>query len=330
MAERAIRLAPQSVEARLAEAGAWTAFGINRDEREKLLREIVREQPDNQGALRFLAVTVLGQPGGLAECLALNERSAALPGGDPLALFNNARYLWTRGRKAEGYAMLERSLAQKPFGSALTLKMSMDIEWRGDLAAAAATLKQIPQAELLEDRSNFTIGLFHYYQRQPDAALAAWGSFPRDYYNDWVYDGPKGLLLGLADELDRRDAAARIEWRTALQLVEKRIAATPNNSAPYFYQAYLLACLGDKAAAGEALRTFEQLAGVKYARDTPMPVGLARVYVRLGRLDEVFAFPPVDDLPLMRIDPRFDALRADPRFAQLAERPRSPGPGANP
>ena len=316
MAERAIRLAPASPLAKLAQAGAWSAFGINRAETEKLLREVVQEQPNNQMALRFLAVTVLNRDG-LDECLALNERSAALPGGDALALYSNARYLWQRSRQADAYAMLQRSLAQRPFSSSLVLKTLMEMTWRGDLAAAEATLQQIPQSAQLEDRANYTAGLVRFYQRRADAALAAWGTFPRDYYNDFQFDGPKGLLIGLADELDHRDAAAKIEWRAALQAVEKRIAATPNNPTPYFYKAYLLACLGEKASAEEVLRTHEQLAGVKSTAGSPLSFDLALVYARLGRLDDFFARPPTGNLARIRIDPRFDALRADSRFEKL-------------
>ncbi len=158
------------------EAGAWATFGINRDEREKLLREILRDEPDNQEVLRFLAVTVLAKPGGLEEALALNEQSAALPGGDPLALFNNARYLWTAGQPARGCEMLQRSLAQRKFTSALVLKVSMELIWRGDLAAAEATLSQIPASTLQEDRANYSAGLLRYYQRDAAGALRGLGS----------------------------------------------------------------------------------------------------------------------------------------------------------
>jgi Flp pilus assembly protein TadD len=316
-AERAIRLAPTSTLARIAQAGAWSAFNINRAETEKLLRDVVREHPDDKAALKFLAVTVLNG-GNLNECLALNERAAALPGGDPLALFNNARYLWQRDRSAEAYATLARSLAQKPtFGSALVLKTNIELYWKGDLAAAEATLKQIPQSALLEDRANFTAGLVYYYGRHVDAALAMWGAFPRDSYSDFAFNGPKGLLIGLVDELDHRDAAAKIEWRAALQVVEKKIAAAPNNAGYHWHKAYLLACLGEKAAAEEELRTGEQLAGFKLTPGSPLSFNQALLYLRLGRLDDFFAHPPAIDDGRLRLDPRFDGVRADPRFEKL-------------
>ena len=322
MAERAIRLSPASPLAKLAQASAWATFGINPAELEKLLREVVAERPSDQAALRFLAVTVLNR-GGLDECLALNERSAALPGGDPLALFNNARYLAQSGRSAEAYVMLQRSLAQKPFSGALVFKALLEITTRDDPAAAEAALQQIPPSMLLEDRANYTAGLVRFYQRRAGEAIKAWGSFPRDYYKDFAFDGPKGLLVGLADELDHRDAAAKIEWRTGLQAVEKRIAAKPNDASPYYYKSYLLACLGEKAGAGEALRTFEELAGLSYSAETPMSFEMALVYARLGRFDEIFAFPPRRRLARMELDPRFDALRSDPRYGKtLAEKQR--------
>lgn len=319
MAERAMRLAPASVEARLAQAGAWSTFNINRDEREKLLREVVRDDPTNQGALRFLAVTVLANPDGLAESLALNERSAALPGGDPLALFNNARYLQNAKRQAEAYEMLQRSIAQKPITSALVLKMGLEIQWKEDLHAAEQTLRQLPPSALQEDRANYLAGLLRYYQRNAAGALEIWQAFPRESYKDFIYEGPKGLLVGLAYDLDGREAAARIEWRTALPVLEKSIAAAPNNATLYLNHAFLLACLGEKAAATEALRTHEQLAGLKYSDEKPMDGSVARVYARLGRLDEIFAHPRGVSRGTLRVSPDYAALRADPRFAKWIE-----------
>ncbi len=319
--ERAIRLAPKSVEARLAQAGAWSTFNINRAETEKLLREVLQDQPDNQVALRFLAVTVLGR-GDLEETLALNERSAALPGGDPLALYNNARYLLQRNRQEEAYATIQRSLAQKPFSSALVFKTLMEIYTRGDLPAAEATSRLIPTAVLLEDRANFITGLLSYYQRNAEAALKTWSAFPRDAYEDFQFDGPKGLLVGFAYELDGREAAAKIEWRAALLVADRRLAAASNNPRRHYDRAYLLACLGDKEAP-EALRTYEQLAGVKLGPGVPLGIDLALVYARLGRLDELLAHWPAAFVVRLRLDPRFDVLRKDRRFDALLKEPEA-------
>lgn len=317
-AERAIRLAPKSVNARLAQAGAWASFNVNKAETEKLLREVLQEHPDHQPTLRFLAVIVLGR-GQLEEALALNERSAALPGGDPLALYNNSRYLLQAGRQDEAYRTLQRSIAQKPFSSALVMKTLMEIYQKGDLAAAEATQRQIPPAVLLEDRANYISGLLRYYRRDAEGALRMWSSFPREAYADFQNEGPKGILIGYAYELDGRDAAAKIEWRTALALADKRLAAAPNNPARHYERAHLLACLGETAAATEALRTYEQLAGVKLGANAPMSFDLALIYARLGRYDELFAHWPGATPNRIRLDPRFDKVRADPRFATVVK-----------
>ncbi|WP_415910864.1 tetratricopeptide repeat protein [Oleiharenicola sp. Vm1] len=317
-AERAMRLAPNSPEAKLAQAGAWNTLGINRAETEKLLREVVAARPDDKAALRFLAVTVMIN-GRFDECLALNERAAALPGGDPLALFNNARYLWQRGRSEEAFAALERSLAQRPFNSSLVLKAVMEIFRRGDLASAEAALARIPQSSLLEDRANYVSGLIPYYRRDAEGALKAWGVLPREYYSDFMFDGPKGMLIGLAYELGGRPAAAEAEWRAALRTVEKRLATAPNKPERLYEKSYLLACLGEKAAAEECLRTYLQLVNERPTPGTPMSFELALLYARLGRLDEVFASFPSRSLTRILLDPRFDALRADPRFAPYRE-----------
>ncbi len=52
-----------------------------------------------------------------------------------------------------------------------------------------------------------------------------------------------------------------------------------------------------------------------------MTISLAKVYVRLGRLDEVFACPPAGGNGILRLSPDFAALRADPRFAALMAAP---------
>ena len=67
------------------------------------------------------------------------------------------------------------------------------------------------------------------------------------------------------------------------------------------------------------------MAGIKLTPGSPMPFDLAVVYVRLGRLDELFAHPPTGSFARVRIDPRFDALRADQRYGKLlAEFQRPP------
>jgi hypothetical protein len=326
-AERAIRMVPRSVEARLAQAGAWANFSVNRVETEKLLREIVQEQPTSQYALRFLAAVVLNQ-GRLEESVAINARSAALPGGDPLALFNSARAYLARNLLAEAEAALNASLAQKPFASARVLSAYFDLTWRGDLKAAEASLQELPGSSLLEDRANYHTGLLRYYQRDARRALEAWRSFPREAFNDFTYYGPKGYLVGLAYALGGQEQAARVEWQAALKWVGQQIERTPNHQRLLQLKAQLLASLGERAAAEAALEVAMEMAGLKETPDSPLNFGAAMVYARLGKLDDLVAKLPASLAnpgqtamwpKRLQLDPRFDPARADPQFVKLVD-----------
>ena len=327
-AARAIRLAPRGFLPRLAQAGAWANFDVNQEGVLQTLRELLDEQPNNQEVLRFLAGVLLNR-GEFDAALATNARSAALPGGDPLALYNNARALWTRQRFAEGYAAMQEAVGERPFLSGLHYLLLMETFWLGDLERAAATLKKIPESALLEDRGNYTAGVLHYYRGQPNEALRIWRLFPRDYYEDLQFRGPKGSLLALAHEAAGRHDAARLEWRAALQVVERRLATKTTDSQLHFDKASLLACLGENAAAEAARRSGLQLTGQIESPDSPINLSAAAMLVRLGRIDELLprleaslsapgnarVFPAQ-----LRFDPRFEPVRRDSRGQELLSR----------
>jgi hypothetical protein len=326
-AERAIRISPRSVEARMAQAGAWANFSVNRAETERLLREIVQEQPTYQHALRFLASVVLNQ-GRLEESVAINAKSAALPGGDPLALFNSARAYVARNRLVEAEAALNASLAQKPFASARVLSTFFEISWRGNLQAAEEALQHLPGSALLEDRANYLTGLLRYYQRDARRALETWQSFPRENFNDFTYYGPKGYFIGLAHLLGGQEQAARLEWRAALKWVEQQIERTPTDQRLALAKAWLLASLGERPAAEAALQIALEVAGIKLTSDSPMSFGIAIVYAQLGRIDELVAHLPASLAKpgqtsmwpkRIQFDPRFDPARRDSRFVKLVD-----------
>ena len=325
-AERALRLDSRSFEARLAHAlmggddVAWLR------ESEPARRELHGERPNDKRVLRALANAVDRQ-GRVDEAAALLDESAALPGGDPLALYNKSLNLLWVGRIAEAERALRASLAQGPFSGSTLMSAWYAMALHADLDRARSILAQLPLAALQEDRGCIFAYTIYECQRDQDAALACLRAVPRDWINDNWYRGPKGLLTGEAMKLAGRPEAAAVEWRAALSLVEGRLAADGNNPYLLYNRAHLLADLGEQDAAERQLSAALQLSGVDAAGKTLMSfpgitvcalVGrrteaIRQIILRLDQPNHAINFTAA----MLRLDPRWDLLRAEPAFAQL-------------
>jgi TolB-like protein/predicted Zn-dependent protease len=325
--QRAMRLDPQSFEARFAQARLLGLVGREGEERERQLRELRRERPADQRILRALA-SVLDRLGRLEESAAIARESAALPGGDPLALYNLSQAYWFAGRAADAEAMIEASLAQKPFTGALLMNVWYKTTLRGDLAQARALIDRVDPTQLTEDRAAYFAYTTAMFARNPDRAIARLQAVPRDWLSDSWYRGPKGQLLGEAHQLAGRPDAARIEWQTALKLVEQRLAERPKDVSLLVNRVQLLAELGQHDEAARQLPAVLQIVGVDPERTTNFPTNLTYCFALMGRKTEAIrqiarfvknspdwsvAYPSAT----LRLDPRYDTLRGEPDFAAI-------------
>jgi len=333
-ANRALRLNPHSFEARYAESLLLPFTGNEGREREQILRRLRQERPTDQRVLRDLSA-VAARTDRLGEAAALARESAALPGGDPLALYDLTWDYWYAGQPEEAKATLAATLAQRPFAGALLLDAYLSCILDGNLPLARAKLARVPAWEMAEDRGGVIATHIYMYSRDPDAAIKALAALPRDWLSDNFYRGPKALLTGDAHELAGRMQAAAIEWRAALKLVEARAVSRPNDPDLLLLRADLLARLGDHDGAAEALQAYEQMVGAHYTEDSPMPWNVVEVYVRLGRRAEairqlgyLLAMPANVSHGLtrtrLRLQPAWDPLRGDPALRRLLLEPAPP------
>ncbi len=324
--QRALRLDPQSFEARFAQTG-FTAGGP-RDfaEREAALRELLRERPDDQRALRAIASLVRTIPSRRNEANEFYDRSARLPGGDPLALYNKALNFWFAGRAVEAEAALQAALKQKPFIGARLMEVLFALSLRGDLEGAKRLVDQLPISELLEDRGLVFAYLVHRYRGNADGALNRVRAVARDWIDDNWFRGPRALLAGDALAQAGRPDAAAVEWRAALKVVDARLASNPNDLTALGWRLILLAQLGETAEAGKLRPTVRQLVRA----DNPaalLPAWFTRATLALGdkpealrqiavvlKSDRHTIFYTSADL---RHDPTWAALRSEPEFARL-------------
>jgi tetratricopeptide (TPR) repeat protein len=331
-ARRALRLDPQSFEVRVAQAVLLADAGSEGAEKEKLLRQLRKERPDDKRILRALA-TNIDRLGRVDESTALEDESAALPGGDPLALYNKSLNLWFVGRTAEAETAMRAAVAQKPFAGALLMTVWYQTVLHGDLDGAEATLARISPAELEEDRGAFFGFYVAYLRRDVNQAIARLHALPRDWITDNWYRGPRDKLIGNALHLGGREDAAVTLWRQALKQVESRLATEPTNANLLYNRISLLAKLGEREEAERQFTVLVQMVGVDPASAAPVPAWETELCVLLGRKADAIRQVSsglklerhaVDyTAAILRLDPDWEPLRGDPSFAQLIAEART-------
>jgi tetratricopeptide (TPR) repeat protein len=325
-AQRALRLDPQSFEVRMAQTGLLSDFGHEGVEKEKLLLQLRQERPRDQRVLRNLATT-MDRQGQVDESSALLDESAALPGGDPLALYDKSLNLWFVGRTVEAETAIRAAIAQKPFAGALLISSWYQTVLHGDLAGARATLDRIPSVDFQEDRAAFFGYYVEYLHRDTDAALARLNAVPRDWLRDAWYSGPKSELIGDTLHHGGRGDAAVTEWRAALKLVESRLEIEPANRGLIIHRAQLLANLGEREEAGRQFSVLLQMGGLDPAGLHWVPRWVTQICIALDRKAEAIQQianslkserHAVDyTTATLRLDPTLDTLRGEPAFQRL-------------
>ncbi len=325
--QRAIRLDPASFEARFAQARLLGLTGREGEERERQLRDLHRERPADQRILRALA-TVIDRLGRIDESAVIAKESAALPGGDPLALYSLSQGYWFAGRAHDAEVAIEAAIAQKPFTGALLMNVWYKTTLRGDIAQARQLIERVDPGLMQEDRAAF----FAYYTEllghNPDQAIAWLKAVPRDWLNDSWYRGPKGQLIGDAHALAGRPEAARLEWQSALKLTEQRLVDRPKDPPLLRARVQLLARLGQPDEAARQLSVLLQIVGVDAERATIVNPPITDCFIALGRkaeaLRQMASFVKNDPnwavsyaSATLRLDPIYDSLHAEPGFTAL-------------
>lgn len=324
-AERAAKLAPESDRAKLALALHYRRSPGNDDETLRLLQGLAERLPSDKFILRQLG-SALGAKDRNDEAFVVYERAIALPGGDPIAHMGRATKLLTLNRLDEAEAAIDQAMAARPdYWFAHVMKAAVLLQFRGQIESTKAALKRIPARVLADERVAAVAGFFWLMLREADKASDALRYVTQDYVDSNVVQTPKALLAGLVHQLAGRHDAAAAEWRAAQRVVEQRLATSPNTVGNLGDKAVLHALLGERAAAEEALRAYEQL--------RRMPADRANgatwtIYAALGREAEVADFfagrlkGPPNDLPLYNAaivlaHPALDAFRNGTRFKLL-------------
>jgi tetratricopeptide (TPR) repeat protein len=286
---------------------------------EKILRPMLTEAPDD-GRVPLELGSLAQTQGRFDEALDWFDRAAREPGMAGSANYLKAFALLVQRRLGDAERAVDQALNAENSPNLLMFKSWLVMSWEGDLEAARKIIAASPPQILVEDQSATVIFILHFWRRDYEQALDAMRAVPHDYLMANPINGPTGYFKGLALAGAGRPAAAQIEWHSALETVDRRLAAEPTDTILLHYKALLLVHLGQRDAGEQVWKASVELNG-----DTPwgweepaLRVQFLPAEQSIEWLTTMLKNPPTWlTAAALRLDPTFDPLRGNPRFAVL-------------
>jgi TolB-like protein/Tfp pilus assembly protein PilF len=328
MRQRALRaygLAPEAPLARLAQAQALVTLNSGDAKvlaQAKALLEPLADKPDvDPGVLLLLSLVSRERKNPEASFRYL-DRLAQLPDGAALAHLNRGIALVYAERWADAEVEIDRAMALGSAAQQWMWKSYIQAMWHGEMAGARQSVAAIPAVFLQEDFPAAAVFWIKLWSRDWDGALAVMRAIPRDYIDSGALSGPTGYFKGWVLARAGKAAAAEMELRAALEVVEARLKAKPNVRSLLVAKALVLVALGEREQAGRVRRSVVELYGEEpeawtenFLTSELLPPELA--IQALAKQADTSAFLTA---ARMRLDPYLDRLRGHPDFVALQAR----------
>ena len=318
--ERAIRLAPDSIEAGLAVATS-VVQPPEQAERVRRLRDLLRRAPNDAR----IAYELVNDPDEAESAKRLIEFQSLLA-HDPRPLVRQAVALRDQRRLREADALLDRAQAIAPTVGAYRVKLHLLIYLAEDLAGAKAYAEKLPVQLLTEDAIANHVAQLWLQLGEGEKALQALQRVPRDFFEETMAFIPKGFHEGWALRIAHRPTAAEAAWKTALDVVDRRLATAPNQPQLVRSKALLQALTGQAESAERNWKLYSELpdpSASKVSRNrSELDLALGRPEDAIRGLVQLWSEPGLKYfdswlLPQIRFDPWFEPIRQDPRVQKI-------------
>jgi TolB-like protein/Flp pilus assembly protein TadD len=329
-ADEALRLQPDLPEGHLA-LGFSYYYGDRDYERALAEFDVARRGLPNESEAYFAIGAIQRRQGKWAESTANLEKAATL---DPknTSVLTNLIFSYMAQRDYEtADKFLDRAIAAAPQAFQLrALKAFMATQWKGDLSAAEKVFSSTPPETDPDGMMTWGQAWILTLQRKFPEALQVLERFRGEtMYTMTTAPCPKAFLEGTIHLLQGDKIKAQAEFEHARLISEKLVREAPEDSARHAQYGLILAALGQKQEAiAEGKRAVELLPESQDALDGPqVTADLAQIYAWTGEFDEafrlldhLFVVPSHLTVPMLKLDPGWDALRQDPRYQALIDK----------
>src|SRR5438067_6104761 len=325
-ADEALRLQPDLPEGHLA-LGFSYYYG-NRDYERALAEfEIARRGLPNESQAYLAIGSIQRRQGKWVESNANLEKAATLDPKNTNVLMNLCySYMAQRDFEAANKTV-DRLISASPQSfQARALKGFIALQLKGDLSAAEKVFSAIPPES---DPGLMTLARFWILKLKrnfPEALQVLQQFHGAMLHETSTAPAPKTFLEAEIYLLQGDEAKARTALEHARVVSEQLLREAPEDAARHEQHGLILAALGQKEEAIiEGNRAVELLPESEDAFDGPQVTAtLAQIYAWTGEFDEAFRLldhllvvPNGLALPMLELDPAWDALRKDPRFQAL-------------
>ena len=240
-ADRAVQLAPDDPDAIGALAVCLIEQRTDFARAVALLDRAIALKPSDPFLHRFRVNTLYSDKhASAADIVAAAEQTAALFPNDALAQYQMARIYRDSGQYAEMDVYLDRTIAIAPVTNALVWKSLSALWVRGDVAEMKTWLDRVTPRIRTTERVIFIQWCYAMASGKIEDGIDALQTLPKEWVKDWLYSGPKDLLIAQLLDVQGKSTLARLHFEAAHAEVRRRQADDPSNAGLRALEVWIL------------------------------------------------------------------------------------------